>query len=268
MRRVKAIPGPLSAKRILVLRAAHQAESTVAAIRARGGEAVTFPVIEITDPPDPEGVHRALQHAAQYDWLLFTSANGVDRCWEALERLGVFPSVLADVKLGAIGPKTAERLRARGFEADLVAREYVAEQLAGELLEREGVRRVLLLRALTAREILPELLARAGVQVDVVPVYQTRPVSPSRAGPLLELFENDRIDVVLFTSSSTVSALAGLLGPRTASLLSGVTVAAIGPITADTAVAEGIAVDVAAEEHTIDGTLDALEAYFRSVPGR
>lgn len=252
---------PLFSRRVLVLRAVAQAEATARAIRERAAEPVIFPVIEICAPPDPAPLRRAAENLAGYDWVLFTSANGVERFFDVLGELGRDARAFAAARVGVIGPKTAAALARYGLRADLVADEFIGEDLARAVLERGPARRVLLPRALVAREALPDALRAAGVSVDVVPAYQTRPIGPERARELIERFERTEIDVVLFTASSTVDALVGALGARAAELLARTTVASIGPVTTRAAARHGLRVDVTADEYTIEGLLDALERH-------
>lgn len=248
---------PLFGKRILVLRATEQAKSTAAAIRERGAEPLSFPVIEFTDPPDPEPLRRAVADLGQYDWVLFTSANGVDRFFSALDREGRDARSLGSARVGAIGPATSDALRRYGIRADAIATEFVGEALARGVISRGG-RRVLLARALVARDALPKLLREAGVAVDVVPVYATKPASAERATELREMIATGAVDTALFTSSSTVDSTVALLGTDGHALLKKLTVACIGPVTAETARKRGIRVDVVADEYTVEGLLDAL----------
>jgi len=249
----------MSGKRVLLLRPAHQAPATAEAVRARGAEPIVFPAIEIDDPPEPGRMDRTLRALRGYDWVLFTSANGVERTVHALRRLGLDTSALRAVQIGVIGPRTAQALQAHGLQAQLVAEKYVAEALGHALLDRGPVRRVLLLRALEAREVLPHMLVDAGVEVEVVPVYQTRSVPFERGSELVRLLEQQRPDAVIFTSSSMVVAVHELLGKRSPELLETSLVASIGPITSATARELGIAVDVEARSHTVEGVLDELE---------
>ncbi|MEB2314020.1 MAG: uroporphyrinogen-III synthase [Polyangiaceae bacterium] len=254
---------PLFGQRVLVPRPLAQSSVTAAAIRARGAEPVMFPVIEIVAPPDPAPLARALDELCRYDWVLLTSVNGVERVMAALRAAGRDARAFGAARLGVIGPRTGAALRAHGLAADLVADEYVGEGLARALLARGVGRRVLLARALHARDALPESLRAAGAEVEVVAAYETRPVPLSRAAELVERLERGALEIVLFTSSSTVSSTAELLGARAAELLATVTVASIGPVTTETLRARGVRVDVTAEEYTVDGLLDALEAHFR-----
>jgi uroporphyrinogen III methyltransferase/synthase len=258
---------PLFGKRILVLRPSGQAALTAAEIRRRGAEPIVFPVIELIDPPDPTPAERALERLDSYDWVLFTSANGVDRFFALLARRGRDARALARARVGVIGPKTAEAVERHAIRPDLVADEFVAERLARAILEHEHVTRVLLARALVARDVLPETLRQAGIEVDIAPVYATRTAGPERAAELNERFEKGSVDIVIFTASSTVTALVSMLDDRARQLLGSLTLAAIGPVTAATLAEQGLPVTVSAESYTIYGLLDALERYFScSVP--
>jgi uroporphyrinogen III methyltransferase/synthase len=252
---------PLFGKRVLVPRAEHQARATAVKIRDRGAEPVVFPVIRIVDPPDAGPLERAIASLGGYDWVLFTSSNGVDRFFAALERAGRDARALGNSKVGVIGPGTRAALEGYGIRADVTAREYVGEGLASELTGA-GARRVLIARALVARDALPEALRREGAEVDVVPVYQTLSAAPDKSAELREMLEANRLDVALFTSSSTVENVTNLLGPTAAELLSKTTVASIGPITTSTLAERGIRIDVTAAEYTVDGLLDAVERHF------
>jgi len=251
----------LFGKRILVPRAAEQARATAKAIRERAADAILFPVIEIVEPPDAEPLRRAVAGLDRYDWVLFTSANGVERFFAEVERRGADARALGGLRVGAIGPGTGAALESRGIRADVTAREFVGESLAQSVLEL-GVRRALLPRALVARDALPTMLRDAGVEVDVVPAYATRPISRERAKTLRELIDSG-LDVVMFTSSSTVTGVVDLLGEGAVAALGQLTVASIGPITSATLRDRGVRIDAEATEHTIDGLLNALDDYFR-----
>jgi uroporphyrinogen III methyltransferase/synthase len=253
---------PLFGKSVLVPRPAEQGRVTAAAIRARGARVRLLPAIEIREPADGAPVARALAELREFEWVLFTSANGVTRFTAALRGAGLDARAFANAKIGAIGPKTAAALESFGLHADAVAEEFVGEGLARAVLGHGVPKRVLLARALLARDALPDLLRAAGSRVDVVPVYET--VSADSGQALLSHFDNGEIDVALFTSSSTVNAVVDMLGARAAELLGRATVASIGPITSKTLTERGIRVDTEATTFTVDGLLDALEAHFSS----
>jgi uroporphyrinogen III methyltransferase/synthase len=254
---------PLFGKRILVPRPPKQARGTARLLRDRAAEPLLFSAISIEDPPDPEPLRQAARDVGSYDWVLFTSANGVECFMRALNDAGRDARAFGNAKLGVIGPKTAQSLVVHGLRADLVADEYIGESLAEALLAEGNAQRVLIPRALEAREVLPERLRAAGLHVDVVPAYETKKANPERRAEL-EALISGQLDVVMFTSSSTVSALCDVLGQGAADLLSQVTVAAIGPVTAKTASELGLKVDVTAEIYTVEGLLDALEQHFVS----
>lgn len=252
---------PLFGKRILVPRAAEQAAPAAHAIRQRAADPVLFPVIEIHDPPDPGLLTDAVGRLQEYDHVLFTSANGVERFFAELQRQGKDARALGPCKVGVIGPRTGFVLQGHGIKPDLVAKQFIGEALAEALLPLQP-KRVLIPRALVARDELPELLRKQGVSVDVVPAYQTLPVAAEQVQQMVARFEQGEIDVVLFTSSSTVNSLCDALGERAKAVLSHSTLACIGPITAKTVEERGLAVDVLASEYTLEGLLDAVERYF------
>ena len=256
---------PLFGKRVLVTRAREQAGSAASLLRERGADPVVVPTIEIHPPSDPSAMIDAVQAMGErYDWVVLTSANGVERLLGEIKRQGRDARAFGKAKIAAIGPGTAAALERYGLTADLVAKEHRQEALAAELLAvtSPGLARVLLARAEVARDVLPDTLRAAGCEVDVISVYKTR--SPPRA--LLEalsaLLEAGEIDVVTFTSSSTVDHLCDALEARAAGLLAKTCVASIGPITTETAQRRGIRVDVKAAEYTIVGLVTSLEKHF------
>lgn len=253
---------PLFGRRLLVPRPRHQAVGTAEAIRRRAAEPIILPTIEIRPAPDPEALRAAARRVSDYDFCLFTSANGVDCFFEALGQLSLDARAFGRCKVGAIGPKTAEALVPHGIRADLTAAEFVGESLAQAILDIGGVRRILIPRARVAREQLPELLRRGGLTVDVVPAYETRPAGSEQKQRLQDLIADNEVDVVMFTSSSTVDSMVEMLGPDAPALLSRVALASIGPITSATAARHGLEVAVTAETYTVEGLLDALEKHY------
>jgi uroporphyrinogen III methyltransferase / synthase len=259
---------PLFGKRVLVTRAREQATKTASLLREHGADPVVVPTIEIHPPSDPSAMIDAVTHLGErYDWVVFTSANGVERLWEEVRRQGKDARVFGRARIAAIGPGTAAALEDVGLTADLVPKVHKGEGLAEELTRsidaiggKKG--RILIARAEVARDVVPDALRAIGCEVDVVPVYKTR--APPR--PLLEalasLLEAREIDCVIFTSSSTVEHLCDALEGRAASLLTNTCVASIGPITTETARKRGLRVDVTANEHTISGLVTAIEANF------
>ncbi|MDH5493314.1 MAG: uroporphyrinogen-III C-methyltransferase, partial [Myxococcales bacterium] len=259
---------PLFGKRILVTRPRHQAGSLAERIRDASAEPVIVPTIRIEPPEEPERLARAVREIGEYDWLLFTSRNGVDAFFEELSRQGGDARRLGGVRICAIGPKTAEALQPYGLRADSMPDEYRGEAAAETLLAAAGAaakgQRVLLARAAIAREVLPERLREAGMQVEVVPAYRTLPPDEAAIAELRALFESGSIDVLTFTSSSTVTNLLDALGEDALRLLEGCFVASIGPITSATARRRGLSVDLEASEYTTAGLMEALEAHFEA----
>lgn len=249
---------PLFGRKILVPRPAHQAQETARQIRERGAEAVIYPVIEIEAPPERASLVRAAARVQDYDWVLFTSVNGVDAFFAALHEQGFDSRRFANCRIGVIGPRTAGAVKVYGIVPDLVAPEFIGEGLAQAVLDAGEGRKVLLPRALEAREELPNLLRTAGFSVDVVPAYQTKAIGSEKVAGFKGLFEQREVDTVLFTSSSMVESTFTALGPNAIELLRQVTVASIGPITTRTAKRLGIDVNVEASVYTIPGLLDTL----------
>jgi len=251
---------PLSGKRIVIPRAEGQAKETANAVRERGAEPLLLPMIEIAPPPEPARFSRAVADMWRYDWVLFTSSNAVEQLRLELSRMGCDARAFGNAKVGAIGPKTAETLKQIGIKADVVAQEFVGEGLATAVLAEGAPRRALLLRALVARDALPDALRAQGTEVTVVAAYETKPLGGAGA-ELRERLEKGDADAILFTSSSTVTSTLEALGAGAQQLLSGITIASIGPITTRTLEAAGLKPNVQASVYTVEGLLDALEEY-------
>jgi len=213
------------------------------------------PVIEIADAAEASSLELAIQNLAAYDWLIFTSANGVRHFVEALDRSD---RDLRDLKakLCAIGPATRAAIEALHLRVDVMPQEYVAESLV-EALAGQDLRgkRVLLPRAAVARDLVPDTLRELGAVVDVVEAYRT--VIPADAAARAKEALAHKPDWITFTSSSTVTNLLKVTGREA---LAGIKIASIGPVTSATARAAGLIVDVEANPHTIEGLVDALTA--------
>jgi uroporphyrinogen III methyltransferase/synthase len=255
---------PLWGKTALVTRSRDQASRLVDLLNAAGARCLEVPTLEIIPPADFAPLDTALQHLSRYEWVIFTSANGVRAFMDRLFHLGQDVRVLGRARLAVIGPATAEALRGYGLVADVVPNTFQAEGLL-EVLEPKllGGRRILLARAEQARDVLPEGLAELGVKVDVVPVYRARPpasVPPEAAGVL----ESGQVDILTFTSSSTVHNFAGLVGQETFQQLAARgTVASIGPITSATLSEYGITPQIEPAAFTIPALAAAIVEYFK-----
>jgi uroporphyrinogen III methyltransferase/synthase len=219
-----------------------------------------FPTIEVRPPEDFGPLDGAIRDLDSFDWLVFTSVNGVEAFMERLRHHGLdLRAVPRETKVAAIGPATAGALEAVGLRVDVVPEEFRAEALIEAIKDGSlAGRRVLIPRAKVAREVLPEKLREAGAEVVVPAAYETVPSSEGKEALARELAARS-IDCVTFTASSTVENFAGAFGAEeSARLLAGARVVCIGPITADTARAFGLGVDAEAREYTIPGLVEAV----------
>lgn len=272
----------LAGKRVLVTRTREQAGALSEILRTLGAQPIELPVIRIAPPQDWAPLDRALRDlvAGAYNWLIVTSANGVRMVLERLAALGHGPQALAAVRIAAIGPATAAMLERSGLAGALVPDEYIAEGVA-QALRREALRqgatlvgqRMLLARAAQARQVLVNELEQEGVRVEVVAAYQTLPVAcdDERGREVIALLRQQQLDVLTFTSSSTVHHFMHWLSqsaPDIAILLAypgrqpvRPLIACIGPITAQTVRDYGLSVGVVAREFTTAGLIEALRTY-------
>lgn len=252
---------PLHGLRVVVTRSQGQQGPLAERLRELGAEVVPLPTIRFEPPADAAPVQRAIEALGIYDWVIFTSANGVDFFLDALWGAGRDPRAFGAARVGSIGPATARRLEERGLRADVVPEAFVAEGLI-EVLRAEGVggRRVLIPRAEVAREVLPETLTELGATVDVVPVYRTVPAPIDPA--IRDRVAAGDVDVVTFTASSTVHHFCRLFSDRELETVRRhVRAACIGPITEQSAREAGFEVAVSAETYTIPGLIEALVAW-------
>ncbi|MGB0387074.1 MAG: uroporphyrinogen-III C-methyltransferase [Ardenticatenaceae bacterium] len=257
---------PLLGKRVVVTRPRPQANAFCERLRALGAEPIEVPAIRILPPADEyAALDAAIAQLAKYDWLVFTSVNGVAHFWPRLTKAGKDTRALGQARIAAIGTATAQELQKHGIIADLIPKRFVAESLL-EALIAQGIagKQVLLPRADIARRDLHEGLLKAGTHVTEAHAYRTVIGQPD-AETLTTLQQG--VDIITFTSSSTVRHFIQLLGTeRTQQLTQHAAIAAIGPITAQTARQLGLRVDIQAETYTIAGLVDALVNYQRPPP--
>lgn len=254
---------PLFGKRILVTRARDQAVEFTDLLKFYGADPVEFPTIEVVPPETWEALDEAIRKIEEYDWLIFTSANGVLYFLERLNANGKDIRDLKGIKLCAIGPRTAQEIERLGVRVDLIPAEYVAESLIEQMGRQDlSGRRILIPRAAVARDVLPEALIRMGARVDVVTAYRT--IRPTRDLEWVKnLLQGGQISVITFTSSSTVRNFVEMFGPDEArKFLNGVVVACIGPITAKTVEAYGMTVHVLPKDSTIPSLAQAIVEHF------
>jgi len=240
---------PLAGTRILVGRARHQAGSLSSSLRSLGASVIEIPFIEIRKPQSYQPLDEALKNIKTYDWLILTSANGVEAVWQRLRKLRI-PRRL---------PATKKAIVKHGLKVKMVPEEYVAEAVVEKLRDKINHKRVVLIRAKVARDVIPEELRKAGAHVDVVEAYETVVPEKSRAR-LRSLMKNKsrRPHVVTFTSSSTAKNFAELLGKVKPAFLRGVQFASIGPVTSATLRELQMPVAMEAREFTMGGLIRAL----------
>ncbi|MBI5827357.1 MAG: uroporphyrinogen-III C-methyltransferase [Deltaproteobacteria bacterium] len=255
---------PLFGRRILVTRALEQAGEFSRLLEGQGAEAITFPTIRTLPPSSWKGLDGAIKRLSSYDWAIFTSVNGVKYFFERLRKSDKDLRELKGVKVCAIGPMTEKAIMALNIRVDLTPKEYRAEAIIAAL-GRKNIKgkRFLLARAQKAREVLPVEIKRLGGSIDVAASYRTvRPSIP--AGGLEKLLLNGGIDIVTFTSSSTVTNFLSLFKKAEAGeALKNVRIACIGPITADTARSHGLNVDIMPKEYTVPALAAAMADYYR-----
>lgn len=247
----------LFGKSILVTRARAQASALTELLEEKGAKVTEAPAIKITPPNDDyRAVDNAIKNLNIYAWLIFTSVNGVKEFFSRLRNANKDTRALSNAKIAAIGSSTAAELLKYGITADIVPKEYRAEGIIEALKDKiTAGERVLIARAQEAREVLPESLKLLGANIEVVPVYKT--ITETADGEnLIKKFSNSEIDIVTFTSSSTVKNLIKIIG--NADLLKSVTTACIGPVTAETLKEAGIEPDIVASEYTIPGLVKAI----------
>lgn len=251
---------PLFGRKIVITRAADQAAEFSERLRALGADAVELPVIALEPPADPAPLDRAIENLPSYDWLIFTSANGV-RFF--MDRLDQSPYDLRSLKarICAIGPATRKAIEDLHLKVDLMPEEYVAESLIKAFSSEElAGKKILLPRAAVARDVIPVELAKLGAQIDVVEAYRNV-VPPNAAARAHEIFSAPKKpDWITFTSSSTVKNLLAIAGREA---LEGVRLASIGPVTSSTLCAHGLKIDAEAKQFTIDGLIEAILAAYQ-----
>ncbi len=258
---------PLEGLRIVNTRAAHQAPALTRRLEAAGATVVHYPAIRIEPVPEIHRLDRALEEAiaGKYAWLVVTSTNTVHILAQRLAAGGHTGQDLVrhSLRVAAVGPATAQEIRERlGLQVDVLPQEHVAEALAQALEVRPG-ERVLLPQSAIARPVLAERLRAMGAEVTALPVYRT--LLGHGGEPLPEYLWEGTVDAVTFTSASTVHRFLQRLKRENGSpgMLVDVVAACIGPITAEAARRHDLPVRVVAQEHTLDGLVQALVAYYR-----
>ncbi|MCE5314944.1 MAG: uroporphyrinogen-III C-methyltransferase [Armatimonadota bacterium] len=245
----------LFGKRVLVTRASHQASALTNELRELGADVIEIPVIKFVPPDDYDIVDAAIMRSEGFDWVLFTSANGVDWFVKRLFELGLDIRAMGKAKIGAIGPKTASALENLRLKVDYVPSEYIAEAVLNEFPEDVGSKAILIPRASEARDELPDGLRAKGAEVVVAPVYKTV-ADESQRDTLRDTLCGGNLDIITFTSASTVTNFLSLA--EDIKVPKSMSIACIGPITADAARAGGLEPAIIAEEYTIEGLVQEI----------
>jgi uroporphyrinogen III methyltransferase/synthase len=251
---------PLSGKRVVVTRTRQQAGALTGGLRALGADAFELPTIRIEPPADLRAFAELVRDAHEYEWLIFTSPNGVNAFFELFFKIYDDVRSIGGVKIAAIGPATAERVKANRVAVDLQPEEYVAEGIIKALQAQHGSvenTRILLARAEKARDVLPKELTTLGAIVDEAIAYRTVPETDDVTGGLAR-FKAEGADLVTFTSSSTVENFMALNLPLPPDLKT----ASIGPITSKTMKELGLKVDIEAKKYDIPGLIAAIEKFY------
>src|SRR5215813_14188636 len=250
---------PLLGKRIVVTRTRKQASVLSNKLRALGAHVIELPTIRIEPPTNLREFAELVQDAHIYDWIVFTSVNGVEAFFDIFFKLYDDVREIGGVRIAAVGPATAQRVKDFHLHVDLQPEEFVAEAVVRAFKKQGSVEneRVLVVRAEKARDVLPTELSASGAIVDEAFAYRTVPETRDTSGARRQLAK-DGADLITFTSSSTVENFLalGLPWPQ------GMQVASIGPITSQTARDNGLKIDVEAKRHDIDGLVQAIREFF------
>jgi uroporphyrinogen III methyltransferase / synthase len=246
---------PLFGRRIVVTRTRQQAGALSARLRSLGAEVTELPTIKIIPPENLLEFGELVRDSFQYDWVVFTSPNGVTAFFDLFFKIYHDSRSLGNARIAAIGPGTAKRVKDFHLAVDLQPEEYVAERLVDAFQQHESVEnlRFLVVRAANARDVLPKRLTQLGAIVDEAIAYRTVPESDDITGAR-KRFTDEGADLITFTSSSTVENFLAMKLPWP----KGIKTASIGPITSGTMQQAGLEVDVEATQHDIDGLVEAI----------
>lgn len=257
---------PLFGKRIVITRARAQSSDLVSQLNELGAEVIEFPTIRIETPPSWQPLDDAIQNLQNYDWIVFTSVNGVERFWERLITSGSDVRLLNGLNIAAIGPATSQRLRQFGVTADLQPEKFVAESLVSSLKAHSSLagKNFLLPRAEEARSLLKDELMKFGAEVDEIVAYRTI-IETAHQNEVLENIRLHQLDLITFTSSSTVNNFVSIIGKNHVQKMKNVIVACIGPITAKTASSFGLEVKIMPEDYTIPAMVQSILDYYNKI---
>ncbi len=254
---------PLFGMRIVVTRARKQASSFVKLLEAEGAQAIEIPMIEIVPPQNHKELDRAIDNLSRYNWIIFTSVNGVEFFFKRLKKRKMDIKKLKGIKLATIGEKTAKAVEDYGLTVDIIPNDFRAEGLI-ESFNNKNIKgkKILIPRARDAREILPLELENMGAEVHVIIAYETKKPDIDKIEDIKEMLYEGTIDVITFTSSSTVRHFFSIVG-KEKELFSKSTIACIGPITAKPLREIGVEPDVICNKYTIEELTREIIDYFK-----
>ncbi len=257
---------PLLGKKIVVTRARAQASAFVTLLRKYGAECIEIPTIKISAPKDNLLLEKNIDDIDSFDWVIFTSVNGVKFFFDTLFAKNLDVRALGHLKFACIGPVTKEKLKEFGIISDVLPETYRAESVVKAFSDREiKDKKILIPRAKEARAILPDQLKEMGAYVHEVTAYETSLVDSDKT-TIVKMLENNEIDIVTFTSSSTVKNFVDLLpSDKYRELIKDITTACIGPITDKTAESLGFKPDIVATNYTIEGLVDSILQHFKNI---
>lgn len=253
---------PLFGKGVVITRPESQAGEFVKLLQEEGADPILFPTIRIAPPETMDALDRAVENLENYDWIIFTSANGVRALFRRIDEKGGDIRDLKGISIAAIGPATASILARLGIRVDLVPDEFISEGVLAALSAKDMKgKRVLLPRAEVARDVIPKGLANLGATVDVVTAYRT--VNSGRKKEELKaLIREGKVHVITFTSPSTVINFMDIMGDDY-KIPASIKIACIGPVTVTAAGKLGIRVDIVQETYTVAGMIEAIKEKFR-----
>ncbi|MBE7496130.1 MAG: uroporphyrinogen-III C-methyltransferase [Verrucomicrobiaceae bacterium] len=250
---------PLFGKRVVVTRTRHQAGVLSRKLADLGADVIELPTIRIEEPEDLLGFGELVQDCHKYEWIIFTSPNGVDAFFKMFDKIYNDTRSIGGARIACIGPGTAEKVRARHLAVDLMPeKDFVAEGLVKALKEHQNLENVTILwvKAAETREVIANELTGLGAIVDEAVAYRTVAEKADNLEALARL-KNEGADIITFTSSSTVEHFLDLK----VELPEGIQIASIGPVTSATLKKHGLPIDIEAKQFTIPGLVAAIEAH-------
>jgi len=258
---------PLFGKGVVITRPERQADDLARLLISEGAYPIYFPTISIVPPANWHGLDEAIDKLTTYNWLIFTSTNGVQFFFERLREKNKDIRDLKGIKICCIGSATARQIEDKGIKVDIVPKQFIAEGILQSFsaLDLKGSK-ILIPRAAKARDVLPEGLNKLGASVDVVAAYQTVN-SGKKKEDLAVLINDNKVDVLTFTSSSTVTNFMEIMG-RDFKLPANINIACIGPVTAATAKKAGFKIDINQEEYTMEGLVQSLIEHVKNKSSR